>query len=131
MTSTDFGHRYFSRPPHKSFYFWLPTIWLIVVLGMALLFGKHYYGELGAGVGGGLWWMCLSVVAPIILWLRAWRSHARLYEISLKSRTSELGHETQLDIVLTQAAYLESAGLYVALLVLQSALIGLSKVLPK
>ncbi len=132
MTSTDFGRRYFSKPPHKSFYFWSQTIWLLVVLSMALVFGKHFYGRLGpGGVGGGLWWMCLAVAAPIILWLRAWQSHAKLHEMNLKSRGSDLEDQTSLDAVLTQAAYLENTGLGIALFALMSALIGFSKILGK
>lgn len=132
MTKTDFGRRYFSRPPHKSSYFWLPTIWLLVVLSMALLFGERFYGRLGtSGVGGGLWWMCLSVAAPIILWIRAWRSHSRLYQINIESRSSDPENQMRLDAVLAQAAYLEYAGLYIVLLAVQSALVGFSKVLPK
>ena len=132
MTNTDFGRRYFSRPPYKSLYFWLPTIWLLVILSRALLLGKHFYAQRGrGGVGDGLWWMCLSVAPAVILWLRAWRSHWNLYQINLKSRDSDLGDQTLLDAVLAQAAYLENAGLYITLLVLQSALTGFSKVLGK
>ena len=132
MTSTDFGRRYFSRPPHKSLYFWLPTVWLLVILSMALLLGKHSYDQHGSGgVGGGLWWMCLSVAAPIILWFRAWQSHSKLYQINLKSPDFDSEDQTRLGAVLAQAAYLENAGLYIVLFVLQSALIGFSKVLGK
>lgn len=99
---------------------------------MALLMGKHYYDhrDLG-GIGGGFWWMSLSVAAAIILWFRAWRSHSKLYQISLDSLGSDPEYENRFDAVLTQAAYLEYVGLYVTLLVLQSALIGFSKVLGK
>ena len=132
MTNTDFGRRYFSTPPHKSLYFWLPTIWLLVILSMALLVGKHSYDQHGSsGVGSGLWWMCLSVAAPIILWFRAWQSHSKLYQISLNNPASDSGSQARLDAVLAQAAYLENAGLYIALFVLQSALIGFSKALGK
>jgi len=132
MASIDFGRHYFSRQPYRSFYFWLPTIWLLVVLGMALLMGKRFYDhqEVG-GVGAGLWWICLSVAAPVVLWLRAWRSHSALYRISRDSRSSDQEYETRFGAVLTQAAYLEYAGLYVALLAVQSALIGFSKVVGK
>jgi hypothetical protein len=132
MTSTDFGRRYFSRKPYKSLYFWLPTIWLLVVICMALLMGRRLYDHRGsAGIGGGLWWMCLSVAATIILWLRAWRSHSNLYQINLDRRGSDPEYEQRFDAILAQAAYLEYAGLYVTLLVLQSALVGFSKVVGK
>jgi hypothetical protein len=128
MASTDFGRNYFSKPPQKSFYFWSNTIWLLVVLSMALLFGKHFYGRMSPG---GLWWLCLSVAAPIILWLRAWQSHTKLSEMSLKDRGSDLEGQARLDTALTEAAYLENTGLGIALFVLTTALIGFSKVLGK
>jgi hypothetical protein len=128
MASIDFGRNYFSKPPQKSFYFWSTTIWLLVVLSMALVFGRHFYGRLSTD---GLWWLCLSVAAPIILWLRAWQSHAKLSEMSLKSRGSNMEDQARLDAVLTEAAYLENTGLGIALFVLTTALIGFSKVLGK
>lgn len=60
MTKTNFGRLYFSKPPYKSFFFWMCTVYLLVVISMAVLFGARFYGRLGpSGVGGGLWWMCL------------------------------------------------------------------------
>jgi len=128
MTSTDFGRRYFSRPQRKSFYFWSHTIWLLALVGWALLIASRSYGRLSPS---GLWWMCLSVVAPIILWLRVWQSHAKLYELNLRSRGSDPEDQTVLNVALTEAAYLENTGLGIALFVLMSALIGFTKVLGK
>lgn len=109
----------------------MATIWLLVVLSMAVIFGKHFYGRLGpSGVGGGLWWMCLSAAAPVILWLRAWQSHAKLHEMSLRD-SSDSGDQARLDRVLTEAAYLENTGLGITLFVLMSALMGLARILPK
>lgn len=131
MARTDFGRQYFSKPPHKSFYFWTATIWLLVVLGMVVLFGKHYYGRLGSGeVGGGLWWISLAAAAPIILWLRAWQSHAKLHEMSL-GNDSESGDQASVDSILTEAAYLENTGLGITLFVLMSALMAIVRILPK
>jgi hypothetical protein len=91
----------------------MATIYLLVVLSMALFLGERFYDRLGpSGVGDGLWWMCLSVAAPIILWLRAWQSHSKLYQISLNNPASDSESQTRLDVVLAQAAYLENAGLY-------------------
>ena len=132
MTNADFGRRYFSKPPQKSFYFWMATIYLVVVLSMALLLGERFYGRPGSsGVGGGLWWMCLSVAAPIILWIRAWQSHAKLHEMSMRNNGSDLEDRVRFDMVLTEAAYLENTGLGIALFVLMSALLGLSRILSK
>jgi len=128
MTSTDFGRWYFSKPPHKSFFFLLQTIYLLVVLGMALLLGKHYFSWLSPA---GLWWMCLSVAAPVILWIRAWQSHAKLSEISLEHRASDPNEQARLDRILTEAAYLENTGLGITLFVLMSALMAVSKILPR
>jgi hypothetical protein len=125
---TDFGGRYFSKPPFRSLYFWLATIYLAVVLGMALMFGKHYYARLSPG---GLWWMCLSAAAPVVLWVRAWQSHSHLYEIRSNKRGSDLEDQTRLDAALEQAAYLENTGLGMALFGLMAALISLSQILPK
>jgi hypothetical protein len=129
MTQRGYAQRYFSRPPLKSLYFWLHTIWLAVVLIMALVFGEHYYARLSTG---GLWWMGLAAAAPVILWLQARRAHSKLYQLyaaSVQQRSSELEHQTQLDSALEQAAYIQDTGLYVASFVLMSALIGLSEIL--
>lgn len=100
MTKTNFGRLYFSKPPYKSFFFWMCTVYLLVVISMAVLFGARFYGRLGpSGVGGGLWWMCLSVAAPIILWVRAWQSHVKLYEMCVRHDGSGL-EDQMLDTVL-------------------------------
>jgi hypothetical protein len=130
MTSKGFGRRYFSKPPYKSFYFLVFTIYLLAVLSMAVLVGARFYDRLGhAGVGGGLWWMCLSVAAPIVLWVRAWQSHMKLYEMCAENDDS--GDQTRVDTILTHAAYLENTGLGITLFVLMCALIGVSKILAK
>jgi hypothetical protein len=126
MTSTDFGRRYFSKPPRKSSYFWLYTLWLLTLIIWALLMGIRYYSRLSPSV---LELMCFSVVAPAILWIRAWQSHAKLYQTNLKSRGSDLEDQRRLDVVLTEAAYLENTGLGITLFVLMSALMAFSKVL--
>lgn len=128
MKTADFGRRYFSRPPQRSLHWWLYTIWLLLVLSIALVFGKRLYARLNPD---GLWWLCLSVVTPIVMWLQAWKSHSRLYRINLEAPNSDLVDRTRLDAALAQAAYLENTGLAVALFVLMSALVGLAKILAK
>ena len=131
MPNTDFGSHYFSRKPYESFYFWVPTIWLLVAIVLALLVGERFYiHRHSREVIGGLWWMCLSVAGPVILWIRTWRSHSKLYQLNLENRSSNRQDEG-FNAVLAQAASLEYAGLFIALLVLQSALIAFSKVLGK
>ena len=126
-----YAQGYFSRPPLRSTNFLLNTIWLAILLSMALFFGKRYYARLSAE---GLWWMGLAAAAPIILWLQARRAHSklyRLYEVSLQERSSAPDSQTHLDSVLEQAAYLEDTGLWVASSVLMAALLGLAEILRK
>jgi MFS superfamily sulfate permease-like transporter len=128
MGSTDFGRRYFSRPPHKSLYFWLYTIWLLGLAIWALLIGARYYSRLSPSA---LEMLCLSVIAAAILWIRAWQSHTKLYEMNLLSRSSNLEDQTRFDVVLMEAAYLANTGLGIALFLLMTALMGFVKILAK
>lgn len=128
MANTDFGRRYFSRPPQKSLYIWLHTLSLLALISLALVIGSRFYSRLSPSVLG---WMCFSAVAPAILWLRAWQAHAKLYEINLGSRGSELEDQKRLDVALTEAAYLENTGMGIALFVLMTALMGFLRVLAK
>jgi len=73
--------------------------------------------------------MLLSVVGVIVLWVRAWRSHSKLYLITLDADDKE--HGKRLEAVLAQAAYLEYVGMCAALLAVQTALFGFAKLLAK
>jgi hypothetical protein len=129
MALRGYARNYFSRPPLKSLYFWLHTIWLAVVLIMALVFGRLYYARLSTG---GMWWIGLAAVATVILWWQARRSHSKLHELyaaSVQQRGSESECQTQLDSALEQAAYIQDTGLYVASFVLMAVLLGLSEIL--
>jgi hypothetical protein len=98
---------------------------------MAMVFGERCYARLNSG---GLWWIGLAAVAPIILWLQAWRSHSKLhrvYEASVKERDSDPEARTALDAVLEQAAYLEDFGMYIASFILMAAIMGLWDILRK
>ncbi len=123
MTSSDFGQNYFSRPPHKSVYFWIPTIWVLVDIITALHVGRHIYGRLGTF---GLEFMCFSAAAPVILWFRVWQSHAKLYEMTLSSRGSDREDQARFDVVLTEAAYIGSTGMFIALFGLMTSLWALN-----
>ena len=132
MTTSDFGRRYFSKKPHKSLYFWLPTVWLVVVAGMPLVLAEQFYSRPDfGGVGGGLLWMCLSVGSLFILWIRAWRCHSKLHQLTLESQGFHETDRERLGAALTQAAYLEYAGLLAALLAVQTAFVGVAKLLGK
>ena len=128
MMKADFGKRYFSRPPRKSIYFSLYTVWLLMLICWSLLLARHVYGRL---TGSELEWLLLCVVAPVLLWVRSWRSHAKLHEEYLRTRSFETGCEGSLDVIWTRAADLEMTGLNMALFVLTSALMFFSKILAR
>lgn len=125
MTSPGFGESYFSRPPHKSVYFWIPTIWLLVDIILALLVGRRIHHRLGAF---GLEYMCFSAVATMILWFRAWQSHAKLYYMNVDSRGFKIEDHKCLDEVLTEAARMASTGMFTALFVLMTSLWALNSI---
>jgi hypothetical protein len=125
MVGSDFGQSYFSRPPHKSVYFWIPTIWLLLNIILALLVGRRIHGRLGTF---GLEFMCFSAAAPLILWFRVWQLHAKLYAMTLSSRGSDREDQTRFDVVLTEAAYIGSTGMFIALFGLMTSLWALNSI---
>lgn len=129
MALRRYTRNYFSKPPLKSLYFWLHTIWLALVLTMALVFGERYYTRLTTG---GLWWIGLAAAATVLLWWQARRSHSKLHQLyaaSAQQRGPDLEGQTELDSALEQAASIQDTGLYVASFVLMAVLLGLSEIL--
>jgi hypothetical protein len=111
MISSDFGRSFFSKPPLRSVYFWIPTVWVIVDIITALLIGRRLYGRLGTF---GLVFICFSVAALVIFWFRVWQSQIRLHQMTLYSRSSDREEQERFDIVFTEAAHITTTGMFLA-----------------
>ncbi len=126
MRNNDFGRRYFSKAPRRSFYFWINSVFLVIVITLAILVATNFYRRLNIDA---LVWTGLAVAAAPVLWFRAWQAHSRLNRVIAKRVQSTLDDARSLDVVLTEAASFQSLAVSVALLMLLSALLALGKAL--
>lgn len=120
---SSLGRRYFSRPPLRSYYFWVSTISVFIVISEAVFFVVRLRMRLN---GEALSLMIFSVAVLVVLWSRLLISHRAVHKVYCEVLAARLDQDDpSLATVLDTLAYLSYAGLGLALLALSSVYMAL------
>jgi len=120
---SGFGRRYFSRPPLRSYHFWVSTIFVLLVASEAAFYTVRFRSLLNSEAGAS---MILPVVVILLIWFKVLRSHQRVYAVYRNLNAAQLLQEGALETVLDNLAYLSYAGFCLALFAVGSVYIALA-----
>jgi hypothetical protein len=104
------GRQQFSQPPIRSYYFWVETLFLLMVAAMALFLTAFFRSQLN---GQMILTMCFPFVMLTMLWFGVLGVHQAVHEAyrgkwGLQADESE--NDLRSDMLLDKLAYLSYAG---------------------
>src|SRR3979411_215870 len=101
LSRRGLNRSFFSRPPSRSYYFWVTTWVAAMPVAYAPFIVVRFNEKLSAFAVA---WLASGIVCLFVVWLRVLWTHKRLYELYRDGMTAELTDGSSLDIVLSAAA---------------------------
>jgi hypothetical protein len=120
---SSFGRRYFSRPPLRSYHFWVSTLFVLVVASEAVFFTVSLRAHLDSEASAS---MILPAVVMSVLWFKLLRSNQNVYEAYRDAPAAMVDQHPAAETVLDNLAYLSYAGFGLALFALGSVYVALA-----
>lgn len=104
------GRQQFSQPPIRSYYFWVETLFLLMVAAVALFLTAFFRSQFN---GQMILTMSFPFVILTILWFGILHIHQEIHEAyrsKWDSQQNDIEQSSQADILLDRLAYLSYAG---------------------
>jgi hypothetical protein len=104
------GRHQFSRPPIRSYHFWVETLFLLMVAGIAAFLAVFFRLQLSATT---IICMGLPILMLAVLWFGVLQVHQIVYAVygsKWNFQKSESGDGERVDMLLDKLAYLSYTG---------------------
>lgn|SRR5215469_1288457 len=117
--------KYFSRPPWRSYYFFVNTYLLLVVTFFPIqiimdyrlvrLFPIQIIRHSQPSLNSSVFWLFMPIVTLVVLWVRVWKAHSDVYQAIHSTSIEGRAEDARIAVPLDALAYMLYGGFGLAL----------------